>query len=360
MTETKIVANRVLLAAVYLASFMALLDASVVTVALPTVQRDFGGPLANLQWVFDGYTLALATAMLSGGVLGDRFGRRRVFLAGLALFTVASLACALAPGIGWLVAARIVQGAAASVLIPGGLSLLAQAFSEPARRARALGLGAVIGGLAFVAGPLLGGPLTETFGWQSIFLINLPLGAVALVLGVRGITESADPSRPGLDPVGQVLAIAWTGLLVYAVIEAGHAGWSAPRVVGCLAAAAVCLAAFLVAESRGRSPMLPLTFFRDGDFAVVNLASFVLGAASYGGFFLLSLYLQGPRGASATEAGLWFLPLVLATSAMGAVSGRVSRRIGLLAGYPLCAAGLRARSCWTPPPRSRSSRCCSW
>ncbi|SDZ20759.1 drug resistance transporter, EmrB/QacA subfamily [Amycolatopsis xylanica] len=333
-----------MLAVLFLSTFMALLDSSVVTVALPAIQRSLGGPLSNLQWVLDGYTVALATVMLTTGTLGDRFGRKRVFLAGLAVFTIASACCAFAPGIGWLIAARILQGAAGSVLIPGGLSLMAQAYPDPGRRARVLGVWGMVGALAFVAGPLVGGPLTDAFGWPSIFLINLPLGALALGFGLRSLRESADPEHASLDPLGQVLAIAWTGLLVYAVIEAGHSGWSATGVLVCLPGAMACLAAFVWVESRSVRPMLPLSLFSNGRFAAITVASFVLGAGSYGSFFLLSLYLQTVRGVSATGAGVRFLPLVLASSVFSLLAGRWGGRV-LVLGYGLT--GLALLACAT-------------
>ncbi|WP_346053246.1 DHA2 family efflux MFS transporter permease subunit [Amycolatopsis dongchuanensis] len=338
MTGTKTVTKKAMLVAVLLATFMAMLDASVVTLALPSI----GGSLAGLQWVLDGYVVALATVMLTGGALGDRYGRKKAFLAGLVVFTLASAGCALAPDTGWLVAARVLQGAGASVLVPGGLSLIAQAFPDPRERARMLGIGGLVGGLGFVVGPLLGGPLTDAFGWRSIFLLNLPLGVVALVAGRRAIEESADPEHTALDPAGQVLAVAWTGLVVYAVIEAGHAGWADATVLCCLAAGLLCLAAFVAVERRSPRPMLPVALFRRAAFSVVNVASFVLGAASYGGYFLLSLYLQTVRGVSATEAGLWFLPMMSATALASVLTGRLPHRVSLLGGYALCTVALLA------------------
>jgi MFS family permease len=199
VTQTTTVFNSrqvVMLAALFLGTVMALLDVSIVIVALPSLQADLHASLADLQWVVNGYLVAQAAVMLTGGALADRFGRKRVFLAGLAVFTLASLACGLAPGVVWLVAARVVQGAAASVVIPGAMSLIAQEFPEPGRRARVLGWWTSVAGLAFVLGPLVGGPLTETLGWQSVFFINLPLGVVAVVFGWRALTESAGPAPP--------------------------------------------------------------------------------------------------------------------------------------------------------------------
>ncbi len=329
------------LAALFLGTVMALLDVSIVIVALPSIQADLHASLADLQWVVDGYLVAQAAVMLTGGALADRFGRKRVFLTGLAVFTLASLACGLAGDVFWLVAARVVQGAAASVVIPGAMSLIAQAFPEPGRRARVLGWWTSVAGLAFVLGPLVGGPLTETLGWQSVFFINLPLGVVAVVFGWRALTESADPEHAALDPRGQLLAAVWIGALAYAVIDAGHAGWARPQVTVTLAVAAVAFAAFVVAELRHPNPMLPIRLFGGREFGMVNLASFTLGFGTFATFFLLSLYLQTVRGATPTEAGLQFLPYVIANSGLSVVSGRLVGRYGprwpLLVGYTLLA-----------------------
>ncbi|WP_158884406.1 MFS transporter [Amycolatopsis anabasis] len=346
MTQTETITNKrgsaLLLTALFLGTFMALLDVSIVTIALPSLRDELRAPLSQLQWIIDGYTVALAALMLTGGALADRFGRKRVFLTGLTAFTLASLACALSGGAGWLIAARAVQGAAASVVTPGAMSLIAQSFPEPARRARVLGLWSTVASLAFVLGPLVGGPLTETFGWQSIFLLNLPLGLFAVLLGLRHLPESADPAHASLDPAGQVLGIAWIGALTYAVISAGHAGLTSAGTLAALAVAAGALAAFVVVELRQRHPMLPIRLLGRPEFGVVNVASFVLGFGTFGAFFLLSLYLQTARGASPSEAGLQFLPYVLANSATALITGRLVARFGprpvLLAGYVLLSA----------------------
>jgi EmrB/QacA subfamily drug resistance transporter len=344
VTQSTTVSNSrqvALLAALFLGTFIALLDVSIVTVTLPSLQTDLHASLADLQWVVDGYLVAQAAVMLTGGALADRFGRKRVFLTGLTVFTLASLACGLAPGVSWLVAARVVQGGAASVVIPGAMSLIAQSFPEPDQRARVLGWWTSVAGLAFVLGPLVGGPLTEILGWQSVFFINLPLGAVAVVFGWHALTESADPEHAALDPLGQLLATVWIGALAYAVIDAGHTGWARPQVTVTLAVAAVAFAGFVAAELRHPHPMLPIRLFGRREFGVVNLASFTVGFGTLATFFLLSLYLQNVRGATPTEAGLQFLPYVLANSGMSLLTSRMVARHGprrpLLAGYALLA-----------------------
>ncbi|MFD9888361.1 DHA2 family efflux MFS transporter permease subunit [Amycolatopsis sp. NPDC059027] len=345
MTLTKTVTNTGragLLAAIFLGTFMSLLDVSVVSVALPSIRRDLNANFAALQWIIDGYTVALAAMILSGGTLGDRYGRKLVYLAGLTGFTLASLACGLAPNLGFLVAARVVQGVAASAVIPGALALLAHAFDEPKERARMMGLWGTIAGAAFVVGPLVGGPLTDALGWQTIFLVNIPIGAVAVFAGLRGITESADPGHGSLDLPGQALSVLWIGTLTYAVIEAGRVGFtSLVLVVGTIGLGA--LAVFLAVEFRAAHPMLPVRLFGRPRFSVAILASFTLGFAAYPAAFLIGIYLQQARGASATEAGVQMLPYVLGNVVAAFVAGRLSARFGanrvLPVGYLIITAG---------------------
>ncbi|MFC4083142.1 DHA2 family efflux MFS transporter permease subunit [Amycolatopsis samaneae] len=344
LTKTVTITGRAaLLTATFLGTFMALLDVSVVSVALPSIRRDLNTDFSALQWIVDGYTVALAAVILSGGTLGDRYGRKLVYLVGLTGFTLASLACGLAPNLGFLVAARIVQGVAASAVIPGALALLAHAFPEPKERARVMGLWGTVAGAAFVVGPLVGGPLTDGLGWQTIFLINIPIGVVAVFAGLRGITESADPEHGALDLAGQALSVLWVGALTYAVIEAGRVGLTSPVLaVGGIGLAA--LATFLVVELRAAHPMLPVRFFGRPRFAVAILASFALGFAAYPAAFLIGIYLQQVRGASATAAGVQMLPYVLGNLVAAFLAGRLSARFGadrvLPVGYLVTAVGL--------------------
>ncbi|WP_326567020.1 MFS transporter [Amycolatopsis rhabdoformis] len=315
-----------LIVALFLGSFMALLDVSVVSVALPSIQRDLRAGFTDLQWIVDAYTVALAAVILSGGTLGDRYGRKLVYLSGLAVFTLASLACGLAPTLGLLVAARVVQGAAAATVIPGSIALLAHTFPEPRARARMMGWWGTIAGSALVVGPLAGGPLTDAFGWPVIFLVNVPLGVVALLAGRRGITESADPAHGALDLTGQVLGALWIGALTYAVIAADVVA----AVVG-----AVALVAFLVVELRVAHPMLPIRLFARVRFSVAIATSFVIGFAAYPLPVLIALYLQQARGATATEAGVQMLPYVLANVLAAFCAGRLSARFGAERVLPL-------------------------
>jgi MFS transporter, DHA2 family, methylenomycin A resistance protein len=334
--------------AVFLGTFMSLLDVSVVNVALPDMRLDLGAGFSTLQWVVDSYTLCLSALILSGGSLADRFGRKRLYLGGLTVFTAGSLVCALAPTTGALIAGRIVQGIGAAAVAPGALSLLVQGFPAPRQQARMIGLWGACVALAVVVGPLIGGVLTDAFGWPAIFLINLPLGVVAIVAGRRGITESADPAHAGADPVGQVLAIGWLASLTYAVLEAGHRGWDSPLILSLLAAAAVLLVAFVVVERRVARPMLPGALFARPRFGVVTFSSFVLGFGAYGSFYLLSLFLQQVQGQSAAMAGVEFLPYSLGIAAGSVVGGRLGGSRLMLAGYTMIAAGLLSLMVLTP------------
>ncbi|GAA1912480.1 hypothetical protein GCM10009753_50540 [Streptantibioticus ferralitis] len=262
------------------------------------------------------------------------------------MFTIGSAICAFAPGVGVLIAGRVVQGVAAATITPGALSLLAQAFPDPATRARVIGMWGTCSGLAVVLGPVLGGILVDRFGWASIFLVNLPLGVLTLVLGVRCIPESADPDHAALDPAGQVMGVIWLGALSYALVEGGHRGWGAASTLTTLAVAAVGLTVFLVLELRQSHPMLPVRLFGRAAFAVINAASFLLGFGAYAVYFLLSLYQQQVRANSPTMTGLEFLPLSVAIAVAATYAGRLTGRFGprrpLLAGYGLVAVSLLA------------------
>jgi MFS transporter, DHA2 family, methylenomycin A resistance protein len=335
-----------LLVAVFTGPFMALLDLSIVTVALPAMQASLHATFSALQWVIDGYTLALSALLLTAGSLGDRYGRKRLYLAGIALFTVGSAICAAAPGAGVLVAGRVIQGAAATSLIPGSLSILTQAFPDPARRARMFGLWGGVGSVGVALGPVLGGVLADEVGWWAIFLINLPVGILAVILGARSITESADPAHAAVDLAGQVTGIAWLGALTFGLIEGGSHGWSAAITVVPLVLAAIALAAFLVVESRSARPMLPLALFRRPAFATASLASFALGFGAYSVFTFMSLYLQDVQGYSAVSAGLRYLPLCATIAVVSVLAGRLVGRFGsarsMAVGYGITGAALVA------------------
>ncbi|MGK5531616.1 MFS transporter [Streptomyces sp. URMC 129] len=311
-----------------LGQFMVLLDNSIVMTALPDMQRDLGASLTGLQWIVDSYVLALAVLLLTGGAIGDRHGRKRLFLAGLAVFTCASLLCALAGGTGSLIAARALQGAGAAALSPGSLSLLASAYTAPRDRARAIGLWAGISGLGLSAGPLLGGALVDAFGWQAIFLVNLPVGLLTLVLGLRVLDESRAPRRRGLDLPGVLLATAGVGTLTFGLINANEDGWGSATTTGCLGSAAVLLAAFLVAQARSREPMLPLGLFGERLFNVSHAAILGVGFGLLGTTFFYSQFFQLVQGHSAFGAGLRTLPITAGILVCGPAAGRLAARFG--------------------------------
>jgi EmrB/QacA subfamily drug resistance transporter len=344
--------RRALVAAIYLGTFVALLDVSIVNVALPTIGAALATDLAGLQWVADAYTICLSALMLSAGALGDRYGRKRCWLIGVAVLTLGSAVCAAAPGLGVLLAGRAVQGSGGALLIPGALSILAQAFPEPRQRAQVIGGWASFAALSLILGPILGGVLVEAAGWPSIFLVNLPLGAITLALGAWAIAESAHPDHAALDPAGQVLSVLWLGALTFGLIEAGEAGWTAPVPLALLALAALGLAAFIAVERRVARPMLPLADFARGPFAATNVASFVLGFAGYSSIFLLSLLLQQAQGWSPAATGWAMLPMFVSLAVSSAVAGRVTARRGprpvMIAGYATMGVALSAMAVLTP------------
>ena len=329
------------LAAALLGFFVITLDAVVVNVALPTIRSDLGGGMTGLQWVVDGYTLMFAALLLSAGALSDRFGARRAFATGLALFVAASLACGLAPSLGALVVARFVQGTAAAVMMPSSMALIGQAYPDPARRARAVAMWAMGGAVASSSGPVLGGLLT-LISWRMIFVINLPVGALALLLLARA--ERSPHQNVPFDWVGQVTAVLAMSGLMYGAIEAGAVGFAAPQVVIAFTVAVVALAAFLVAEARGAHPMMPLDLFRSRNVSVAMAIGFAFMVGYYGLPFVMSLYLQQLRGLSSLSAGMAFLPMMLIGAALTPFSARVTERLGaralITSGLVLMAVGL--------------------
>jgi EmrB/QacA subfamily drug resistance transporter len=310
------------------ALFMIMLDSSVVNLALPTIEKRLGASLTELQWIVDAYILLLASLLLSGGTLGDMFGRKRAFVGGLALFTLGSLACALAPSTGYLIGFRALQGVGAAVMMPSTLSILTNTFLDPRERARAIGTWAAISGLALAIGPLVGGTMVDAWGWQSVFWINVPIGAIACVIALVFVPESSDRAGRSLDLLGQLFAVVGLATLTYAFIEANNYGWSSTRILTCFVVAAVTLAAFVIVEWRGKSPMLDLSFFRNTTFAGANLVGLIVSFAFFGVLFFLGLYFQNVLGYSPTKAGVYSLPATLGITATAFLSGRVVGRIG--------------------------------
>lgn len=316
-----------LIIAVCLGTFMATLDISIVNVALPAIGQELSTNLSMLQWVIDAYALCLSALILSVGPLSDRYGRKRVWLVGIAIFTLGSLICALASNIQWLLFGRAVQGIAAAALIPGALSIITQAFSNDIERIKVIGIWSAVSALSLIIGPILGGFLVDTFDWTTIFIINIPIGLLTLVLGGLGITESADPDKAALDPVGQLLSIVALGGITYGLIEAGDLGWNNPLTLGSLALGAVALLGFVAVEMKVPRPLLPLYLFKKNpDFFQYNMASFALGFATYSNVFFIALFLQKGQGWGAFDAGLRMAPEFIAMALFSFSFGRLSRR----------------------------------
>ena len=299
------------------ALFMVMLDSTVVNLALPTIQRKLGASISELQWIVDAFVLALASLLLTGGTLGDMFGRRKAFISGLALFTGGSLFCALAPSTHLLIAGRVLQGVGGAIMLPSTLSILTNTFPDPKERAQAIGMWAGISGLALAVGPLIGGTMVDNLGWQSIFLINLPIGALALTLAFLFVPESADRAGRNLDLPGQVSAVIGLGSLTYAFIEANTYGWGSTLILTCFIVAAASLVLFLVVERRSKSPMLQLKFFGNTTFSGANLVGVIVSFAFFGVIFFLSLFMQEVQGYSPTKAGILQLPATLGIMVVG-------------------------------------------
>src|SRR3954471_17538204 len=307
-TNETSLSRRVTLAVVSLATAMLMLDIAVVNTALPDIQRDLHTGLSGIQWVVDAYTLALATVVLTAGSLADRLGRRRMFLGGLGLFTLASLAAGLAGSIAFLDAARAVQGLGAAVMFAVSLALLAHAFPGARERAGALAAyGATIGG-TFAIGPLVGGALTSGLDWQWIFLINLPIGAAAIWITRTYVSESRDPRAPRVDWLGQATLAGGLFLLVLGLLRGNDDGWGSTAIVAELVGAAVLLVSFVAIESRVKQPMLALKLFRNPSFTGAQIAAAAISATFFAVFLYTTLYLQQVLGLSPIEAGLAYLP----------------------------------------------------
>ncbi|HEV7769123.1 MAG TPA: MFS transporter [Solirubrobacterales bacterium] len=335
--------GRWLIAITVAGSGLAFLDSTVVNVALPDIGRDLGASTSALQWILNGYLLTLASLILLGGSLGDRYGRRRVFVLGVWLFTAASLFCTIAPNAEVLVATRMLQGVGGALLTPGSLALIEAGF-RPADRARAIGAWSGLGGVAAALGPLLGGYLIGAISWRAIFLINIPIGIFVAVMAARHVPESRDPSATGpLDLRGAALAALGLAGTTYALIEAPAKGAS-PLILASAILGVAALGAFLLAERRSPNPMLPLEIFSSRQFSAANGVTFVVYAALGGFFFLLVSFLQISLGYSPIEAGAASLPvtaLMLAFSARaGALAQRIGARIPLTAGPLIIALGL--------------------
>ncbi|MGH2832977.1 MAG: MFS transporter [Solirubrobacteraceae bacterium] len=325
--------------------FLVLLDVTIVNVGLPRIASGLHASVSDLQWVVDGYALALASLMLAGGTVGDLRGHKRMVLLGLMIFGLSSLACSLAPDVDVLVAARALQGVGAALLLPGSLAIISRAFPNDGERAKAIGIWAGIGSLALPAGPLLGGVLIAAFGWRAIFLVNVPIVVLSFAIAAAIVTESVDRYRNRLDKVGVVLGMALLFAMTFSFIEGGRVGASAPPVIGSALATVLLVVLFLLVEHhRGSEAMLPLELFRRAEFSVANAAAGTMNLCTLGTLFLLTLFLQSVRGDSPLAAGLELIPLFAPLALIAPLAGRLSSRIGprlpIGVGFLLSAGGL--------------------
>jgi EmrB/QacA subfamily drug resistance transporter len=344
------------LGAVCVATFMLLLDITIVNVALPSIRDDLNASFEDLQWVIDAYALTLASFMLTAGSLADLLGRRRVFVAGLALFTVASLLCGLSTTPAALDAARALQGVGGAAMFATSLALLATTFTGR-ERGTALGIWGATTGAAVAVGPLVGGVLVEHISWQSIFFVNLPVGLAAIAVSLRTVAESRDPNAARIDWAGLVTFSAALFALVFALVRGNTEGWGSATIVGLFIASGLLLALFVVIERRQERPMLDLTLFRKPAFRGVSIVAFVLSASMFSMFLYLTLYMQNTLGYAPLEAGLRFLPITLMSFVCAALSGNLTERVpvrwlmasglGLVGLGLMLMSGLDASSGWT-------------
>jgi EmrB/QacA subfamily drug resistance transporter len=308
------------------ASLMVALDALVVTTALPTIRVHLGASIEELEWTVNAYTLSFAVLLLTGAALGDRFGRRRMFSAGLAIFSGASAACALAPDVGSLIAARAVQGAGAALIMPLGMTLLSTAYA-PEQRARALGIFSGITGLAVLAGPVIGGAITQGIAWQWIFWINVPIGLLTIPVVLRRVDESYGP-RSAPDVAGLALVTGAALGLVWALVRGNSAGWGSVEVIAALVVGVALAVAFVLWERRAAHPMLPMEMFASRPFSSSNAAIFFLAAALYGAVFFMAQFLQTVQHHGPLDAGVRLLPWTATLFIVAPITGARISRVG--------------------------------
>lgn len=321
------------------------LDSTVLNVALPSMRQELDASVAGMQWTIDAYTLVLASLLMLAGSTADRIGRRKVFMAGLVLFTLGSALCSLAPSLETLIVFRMVQAVGGSMLNPVAMSIITNTFTDPRERARAIGVWGGVVGISMAAGPVVGGALVDSVGWRSIFWINLPVGIAALLLTLRYVPESRARRARRPDPVGQLLVIALLGPLTYAIIEAPQKGWTSAEILLFAGLAAAALVGLLVYEPRRADPLIDLRFFHSVPFSGATVIA-VSAFAALGGFlFLNTLYLQDVRGLSALDAGLYMLPMAAVVCVLPPLAGRLVATRGpriplLVAGVAMAVSGL--------------------
>jgi EmrB/QacA subfamily drug resistance transporter len=304
------------------------MDNTIVNVALPSIQRQFHASVAGLQWTVDAYLVVLASLLMLGGSMADRFGRRRVFHLGLVVFTLGSLLCSLAPSLVWLVVFRMIQAVGGSMLNPVALSIIRNTFDDPAERAQAIGVWGAVIGISLGLGPVVGGVLVHAVDWRAIFWVNIPVGVAAIALTARFVPESKADHPRRIDPIGQILVIVLLASLTYSIIEGPQAGWESDRIVGFFLVAVVAMGLLLWYERRRFEPLIDLRFFRSIPFSGATLTAVTSFAAFSGFLFLNTLYLQDVRGLSPLDAGLYTLPLAAMTIVMSPISGAVVGRRG--------------------------------
>ena len=318
--------------------FIVGIDITIVNIALPAIQRDLHASVSGLQWTIDAYTLVLASFLMLSGSTADRIGRRRTFQTGLALFTLGSLACSLAPGLGWLVAFRMLQAIGGSMLNPVAMSIITNTFTDPRERARAIGIWGGVVGVSMALGPVLGGALVDSVGWRGIFWVNIPVGLAALVLTALFVPESRAPRGRKVDPVGQLLVITVLAAVTYAIIEGPGSGWSSAKILGFFGLAGATLIGLVGYERRRAEPLIDLRFFRSAPFSGATAIA-ICAFAGLGGFlFLNTLYLQDVRHYTPLHAGLITLPMAAMTGVFAPISGRIVGARGTR--LPLITAGV--------------------
>ncbi|MFC0431727.1 MFS transporter [Kutzneria buriramensis] len=337
--------RQLVLAICCMSLFIVGLDNTIVNLALPAIQRDLHASVSSLQWTIDAYVLVLASLLMLAGSTADRVGRRRTFQTGLTLFGLGSLLCSVAPSAGALIAFRMVQAIGGSMLNPVAMSIITNTFTDARERAKAIGVWGGVVGLSMALGPLVGGTLVESAGWQSIFWINVPVCLAAIILAARFVPESRSPRPRRIDPVGQLLVIVLFAGLTYGIIEGPGHGWGSPEIIGCFALAALAALGIALYEPRRREPLLELRFFRSVPFSGTTLIAIAAFAALSGYLFLNALYLQQARGLSPLEAGLLSLPSAAVTAILSPLSGRWVANRGprvplIVAGLGMMASGL--------------------
>ncbi|MDX6342812.1 MAG: hypothetical protein QOH87_2950 [Trebonia sp.] len=342
MPELSLQRRYLVLAICCMSLFIVGLDSTIVNVALPDIGRTFRAPVSGLQWTIDAYTLVLAALLMLSGSTADRLGRRRVFQIGLGLFTIGSLLCSLAPGLGWLIAFRMLQAVGGSMLNPVAMSIITNTFTKPAERARAIGVWGGVFGLSMAMGPVVGGALVDSVGWRGVFWVNIPVGIAAILFTALFVPESKAARARRPDPIGQILIIAMLGSLTYGIIEGPSYGWGSARILAFFAVTVIAVIAFLLYEPRRADPLVDIRFFRSLPFSGATLTA-VSAMSALGGFlFLITLYLQDVRGYRPLIAGLFLLPMAAAMAVSAPLAGRMLARSGARAPLLIAGAGIAA------------------